>query len=82
MSDAVSMPRLMVMTSTIFEASLARDTQIHRHLPHLSETFFPRVVSDFENNEVKAGLATGKLIVFVLALKIKYSSIFNISLIP
>ena len=34
MSEAVTVPSLMMMTSTVSEESLARDTHTDRHTPH------------------------------------------------
>ena len=50
MSEAVTMPSLMMMTSRVSEESLARNTHTHARTRARVLNFF-KVVSNFENNK-------------------------------
>ena len=51
MSEAVPVPSLTLVTSTVSEESLARGTRTHFGLVYLKH--FSKVVSDFENKKKK-----------------------------
>ena len=58
MSEAFTVPSLMMMTSIVSEESLARDTQTRTDFGLVYLKLF-KVVSDFENNDSQIMLGGG-----------------------